>query len=44
MNEPRYPTLRGIMGAKKKEVKELKAADLQAAGFVGFQGPEEFDP
>ena len=22
MNEPRYPTLKGIMGAKKKEVKE----------------------
>jgi electron transfer flavoprotein beta subunit len=33
MNEPRYPTLKGIMGAKKKEVKELKAADLQAGGF-----------
>jgi electron transfer flavoprotein beta subunit len=32
MNEPRYPTLKGIMGAKKKEVKELKAADLQSAG------------
>jgi electron transfer flavoprotein beta subunit len=35
MNEPRYPTLKGIMGAKKKEVKELKAADLQAGGFGG---------
>jgi electron transfer flavoprotein beta subunit len=33
MNEPRYPTLKGIMGAKKKEVKELKVADLQAGGF-----------
>jgi electron transfer flavoprotein beta subunit len=33
MNEPRYPTLKGIMGAKKKEVKELKAADLHAGGF-----------
>jgi electron transfer flavoprotein beta subunit len=33
MNEPRYPTLKGIMGAKKKEVKELKAADLQTAGL-----------
>jgi electron transfer flavoprotein beta subunit len=33
MNEPRYPTLRGIMGAKKKEVRELKAADLQPAGL-----------
>jgi electron transfer flavoprotein beta subunit len=28
LNEPRYPTLKGIMGAKKKEIKELKAADL----------------
>jgi electron transfer flavoprotein beta subunit len=33
MNEPRYPTLKGIMGAKKKEVKELKAADLRADGL-----------
>ncbi len=29
LNEPRYPTLKGIMGAKKKEVKDLKASDLQ---------------
>lgn len=28
MNEPRYPTLKGIMGAKKKELKDLKAVDL----------------
>ncbi len=28
LNEPRYPTLKGIMGAKKKEIKDLKAADL----------------
>lgn len=28
LNEPRYPTLKGIMGAKKKEIKELKLADL----------------
>ena len=28
INEPRYPTLKGIMGAKKKEIKEVKAADL----------------
>jgi electron transfer flavoprotein beta subunit len=28
MNEPRYPTLKGIMGAKKKEIKDLKAGDL----------------
>jgi electron transfer flavoprotein beta subunit len=28
LNEPRYPTLKGIMGAKKKEVREVKAQDL----------------
>src|SRR5215475_9279384 len=28
LNEPRYPTLKGIMGAKKKEIKNVKAADL----------------
>jgi len=28
LNEPRYPTLKGIMGAKKKEIKDIKAADL----------------
>ena len=28
LNEPRYPTLKGIMGAKKKEVKDIKASDL----------------
>jgi electron transfer flavoprotein beta subunit len=34
LNEPRYPTLKGIMGAKKKEIKDVKAADLglQPAG------------
>jgi electron transfer flavoprotein beta subunit len=31
LNEPRYPTLKGIMGAKKKEIKDLKAADLGLA-------------
>jgi electron transfer flavoprotein beta subunit len=31
MNEPRYPTLKGIMGAKKKEIREVKAADLGIA-------------
>jgi electron transfer flavoprotein beta subunit len=34
MNEPRYPTLKGIMGAKKKEVKDLKVADLAGLGPV----------
>ena len=28
LNEPRYPTLKGIMGAKKKEIKDVKSADL----------------
>jgi electron transfer flavoprotein beta subunit len=28
LNEPRYPTLKGIMGAKRKEVKDLKAGDV----------------
>jgi electron transfer flavoprotein beta subunit len=31
LNEPRYPTLKGIMGAKKKEVKDVKAGDLGLA-------------
>jgi electron transfer flavoprotein beta subunit len=31
LNEPRYPTLKGIMGAKKKEIKDVKAADLGRA-------------
>jgi len=31
MNEPRYPTLKGIMGAKKKEIKDVKAAELGLA-------------
>ncbi len=28
LNEPRYPTLKGIMGAKKKEIKDVKTGDL----------------
>ncbi len=28
LNEPRYPTLKGIMGAKKKQIRDVKAADL----------------
>jgi len=31
INEPRYPTLKGIMGAKKKEIKDVKATDLGLA-------------
>ncbi len=28
LNEPRYPSLKGIMGAKKKPIKDWKASDL----------------
>ena len=28
INEPRYPTLKGIMGARKKEIRKYAAADL----------------
>jgi electron transfer flavoprotein beta subunit len=35
LNEPRYPTLKGIMGAKKKEIKDVKAGELGVA--VGSQ-------
>jgi len=28
INEPRYPTLKGILGAKKKEIRKYTAADL----------------
>lgn len=31
LNEPRYPSLKGIMGAKKKPIKDIKAADLGLA-------------
>jgi electron transfer flavoprotein beta subunit len=30
INEPRYPSLKGIMGAKKKPAEELSLADLGA--------------
>ncbi len=36
LNEPRYPTLKGIMGAKKKEIKDLKASDLG----LGAEAPQ----
>jgi len=32
LNEPRYPTLKGIMGAKRKEIKDLKAGDIGLSG------------
>jgi electron transfer flavoprotein beta subunit len=34
LNEPRYPTLKGIMGAKKKEIKDVKAGDLGLASLT----------
>jgi electron transfer flavoprotein beta subunit len=37
-NEPRYPSLKGIMGAKKKEIKNLAAGDLGLAVAVGTDG------
>jgi electron transfer flavoprotein beta subunit len=32
INEPRYPSLKGIMGAKRKPQETLAAADVQASG------------
>ncbi|HTW83191.1 MAG TPA: electron transfer flavoprotein subunit beta/FixA family protein [Candidatus Sulfotelmatobacter sp.] len=37
-NEPRYPSLKGIMGAKKKEIKQLAAGDLALTVAVGSDG------
>jgi electron transfer flavoprotein beta subunit len=39
INEPRYPSLKGIMGAKKKEVKTLTLADIGVeSAHVGDAG------
>ena len=35
INEARYPSLRGIMQAKNKEVKQVSIQDLGLAGTVG---------
>lgn len=40
LNEPRYPTLKGIMGAKKKEIADVKAADLGNGGQFGAAGAQ----
>jgi electron transfer flavoprotein beta subunit len=41
LNEPRYPSLPGIMKAKKKELKPIKLADLGLSqGEVGKQGAQ----
>jgi len=37
-NEPRYPSLKGIMGAKKKEIKMLALTDLALVKPVGGDG------
>ncbi len=37
-NEPRYPSLKGIMGAKKKEIRSLSVADLGLTKAVGSDG------
>jgi electron transfer flavoprotein beta subunit len=42
INEPRYPQLKGIMAAKKKEIKVYKAADLGLSpDQVGESGARE---
>jgi electron transfer flavoprotein beta subunit len=42
INEPRYPQLKGIMAAKKKEIKKYTAADLGLApDQVGASGARE---
>lgn len=42
INEPRYPQLKGIMAAKRKEILEYSAEDLGlAADDVGEQGARE---
>jgi len=47
LNEPRYPTLKGIMGAKKKEIREVKSADLglaEASPALVLAGLEALPP
>ena len=46
LNEPRYPTLKGIMGAKKKELRDVKAADLglSAEAQLGLTTLEALPP
>jgi electron transfer flavoprotein beta subunit len=42
VNEPRYPTLKGIMGAKRKEIRKYTAADLGLGpDQVGESGARE---
>ncbi len=32
LNKPRYPSLKGIMGAKKKEIKSITKSDIKVSG------------
>ena len=42
INEPRYPSFKGIMAAKKKPVQTLSLADLGIdAAEVGFAGRDQ---
>jgi electron transfer flavoprotein beta subunit len=42
INEPRYPTLKGIMSAKKKPIRRYSVADLElAGGDIGEAGARE---
>ncbi|MGH7715656.1 MAG: electron transfer flavoprotein subunit beta/FixA family protein, partial [Vulcanimicrobiaceae bacterium] len=38
INEPRYPSLKGIMGAKKKEIRVLSLADVEFTRAAGTSG------
>lgn len=38
INQPRYPSLKGIMGAKKKDIRVLRVADLNLERAVGADG------
>lgn len=38
INEPRYPSLKGIMGAKKKEIRVMHLADLALDRAAGSDG------
>jgi electron transfer flavoprotein beta subunit len=38
INEPRYPSLKGIMGAKKKEIKMFSLADVDFTRAAGSDG------
>jgi electron transfer flavoprotein beta subunit len=37
-NEPRYPSLKGIMAAKRKEIQKLSLADLDGSENAGLDG------